>query len=194
MGELFFSLKRLIMEGGETWTHDPNPMFYRRRHLFRNYKVVRWTTGKRLTNSLPKLSLIHSTALFLHRLYKRGRTQQGLFFCVYSFFSANKHTNEEQCFREFCRRMIDVDTTSSIYCTSGNRQHASNYIICTWYALTSCCAVALAQHLDQNIRLAQQSPRRWSRAAQHAKIKIGHLFSNSPQAKQKLKHLLCNSP
>ena len=41
MGELFFSLKRLIMEGGETCTHDPNPMFYRRRHLFRNYKVVR---------------------------------------------------------------------------------------------------------------------------------------------------------
>ena len=45
--------------------------------------------------------------------------------------------------------------------------------------LISCCAVALAQHLSQNSRFAQQPPRGWLRAAQHAILGAQHL---SPQA------------
>ena len=40
----------------EIRTHDHRPMVCRRRHLWRH--LVRWATGKRLTNRLPKLSLI----------------------------------------------------------------------------------------------------------------------------------------
>ena len=47
-------------------------------------------------------------------------------------------------------------------------------------ALVSCCAVAQAQHLVQNRRCAQQPPRGWLRAAQHAILGAQHF---SPQAK-----------
>ena len=67
----------------------------------------------------------------------------------------------------------------------------------------SCCAVARVQHLGQNSRFAQQPPRGWLRAAQHAILgehfspaakknvarlffavggkKLGPFFSNSPE-------------
>ena len=41
-------------------------------------------------------------------------------------------------------------------------------------------AVTLAQHLDQNSRLAQQPPRGWLRSAQHAMLGAQHF---SPKAK-----------
>ena len=66
----------------------------------------------------------------------------------------------------------------------------------------SCCAVALAQHMGQTSRFAQQQPLRgWLRAAQHADLSSqeifvavlffavcvfgrgGDLFSNSPRAR-----------
>ena len=47
-------------------------------------------------------------------------------------------------------------------------------------ALTSCCAVARAQHLGQNSRFAQQPPRGWLRTAHHA-ILCARCFS--PAAK-----------
>ena len=47
--------------------------------------------------------------------------------------------------------------------------------------LTSCCPVARAQHLGQNGRFAQQTPRGWLRAAQHAILGAQHF---SPQAKK----------
>ena len=46
-------------------------------------------------------------------------------------------------------------------------------------ALISCCVVAQAQHLGQNSRFAQQQPRGWLRAAQHAILGAQHF---SPQA------------
>ena len=70
-------------------------------------------------------------------------------------------------------------------------------------ALTSCCAVARAQHLGQNGRFAQQQPLRgWLRAAQHAifgalhfslqaKKQIGPLFLVVVVEKHLIKFAIC---
>ena len=44
-------------------------------------------------------------------------------------------------------------------------------------ALTSCCAVALAQHSGQNSRSAQQPPQGWLPLAQHAILGAQHFFA-----------------